>query len=159
MVICIIISFTSGLQVLTFMRADRRIIHKDGTKQPAIAMYLAQLQRHLKTLGIAVPPDLSSHVAQLYPGMTRTGQQHLFLKPGVLLQSIPPRQEALSNGLAEYPRSLMIARCALSKTTLATIDHGELLPTFTKMRNMPCSSIATVLARYLLQLTAMFHNF
>ena len=76
--------------------------------------------------------DISTHdlvgiiTNSLYPGMSRTGQQHLFLKPGVVMETLPSRQEGLSKGLAEYPRSLMIARCEISNETLAVIDEGKL---------------------------------
>ena len=115
------------MQVLTFLRADRNIVNKDGTKSPSLAIYPAQLQKHLKSLKLLVPKNLVRCITNLYPGMSRTGQQHLFLKPGVEMDHVPSRQVGLSKGLVEYPRSLMIARTTISDVTLAVIDNGKLV--------------------------------
>ena len=82
---------------------------------------------HSKSLKLLVPKNLVRCITNLYPGMSRTGQQHLFLKPGVEMDHVPSRQVGLSKGLVEYPRSLMIAHTTISDVTLAVIDNGKLV--------------------------------
>ena len=62
-------------QILTFLKADRNIINKDGSKLPALAIYPSQFQKHLRSLMINISThDLVGIITNnLYPGMSRTG--------------------------------------------------------------------------------------
>ena len=108
--------------MLTFLVSDCKVTSKeDYSKTPSVALYPKQFFNHTREIGIPMTRSLLDNIARIYPEKSSRKQQH-FLKPGVKLNTLPPRQ---AKDQVVYVRAIKIARTALRDETLEAIENGN----------------------------------
>ena len=118
--------FPINIQVLTFIRTDRKAKNNNGDSSTWICLLVDQLRAHMKSKGMQVPASFQESLASIYKGSFRSSAQNLFLKPGSSLQKIPTGEAGRQSPECLYVRSVMVECSVISKETLQKLDKGLL---------------------------------
>lgn len=112
------------MQVLTFLRTNRKAKGEDGLVAPCYALLISELKKHLHSLGVPLPPAFATELQTIYRGYCKEGVLQLFLVPGATLEYVPSGVEGRKSPNTVYKRAVMLQKDVFSQKTISMLDEG-----------------------------------
>ena len=94
-------------------------------KEDSLGILMPQFLKALKNKGItSFGTDMQKSMQRVFGEKLVTGKQHIFLRPGSKLTSIPSGRLARKHPEAVYVRCIVLAKSALSEETCMILEQG-----------------------------------
>ncbi len=114
------------MQVLTFLRTNRKAKAQDGLAAPCYAILIPEFKKHLQSLGISLPPAFITDLPAIYRGYCKEAVLQLFLAPGSTLEYVPSGVEGRKSVDTVYARAVLLQKEVFTEKTVSILDKGIL---------------------------------
>ena len=111
-------------KVLSFLRSNCRVKTDDGVTSDCYPLSVAQLKRHMESVGRTLPKRFTTSLRSIFRGHCKSRVLQIFLKPGAAVKFVQLGLRGRNSPNNVYVRAELIQKAAFSEETVTILDLG-----------------------------------